>query len=145
MRKRWFPLFLLTASCSSTLGPGADAQFDIVANLGEPFDLKVGDQAFIRGTNLNVRFSKLVADSRCPSHALILCVWEGDGAILVESASSNFARLLDTLHTTLNPKTLDLGNVVLELLRLDPFPETTDPIPEEEYIARFVARSLGEP
>lgn len=141
MVTRWFPLLLLAAGCNSAVSPAGTAQFEVVASLGEPFELKVGELALVEDANLNVRFFEVASDSRCPSLALILCVWEGDGAILVESAGSNFAGRIDTLHTTLDPKIIELGSVLLELLRLDPYPETTDPIPTEQYTARLVVRN----
>ncbi len=140
MFARWFSLLVVAGACSSALGPLDRAQFDVVAELGEPFTLKVGELALVTEADINVRFFEVAGDSRCPSHALILCVWEGDGAILVESAGSNFAGRIDMLHTTLDPKAVDLGIVVLELLSLDPYPETTDPIPVGDYSARFIAR-----
>jgi hypothetical protein len=85
----------------------------------------------------------VVGDSRCPSNALILCVWEGDGAILVEIAplGGGDARA-DTLHTTLDPKSVLMGTVLLEFLRLDPYPTDVTPIPLDTYEATFTVRMV---
>ena len=129
----------LTLACSSTTSPDM-AQLAATPDLGQPFELRVGEWAFVAQADLRVQFVGVPADSRCPSKALILCVWEGDGAVLVESVQAGAAPRSDTLHTTLDPRLLDLGNVALELDRLDPYPETIDPIPSGEYVATFVVR-----
>jgi hypothetical protein len=130
MRTGWLLMLAVGAGCTSTTDP----------DFGQPFALHVGEQAFVEEASLYVRFLEVEDDSRCPSNALILCVWEGDGAIVVEVTPLTDNTLTDTLHTTLDPKVLDLGTVVLELQRLDPYPETVTPIPPEEYVATFVAR-----
>ncbi len=140
MRSRHLALLLLTAGCTAGTGPETNAQFDVMAGFDQPFDLKIGEQAFIRESGILVRFAGLVGDSRCPSHALILCVWEGEGVVLIETSSATANTRVDTLHTRLEPRAVDLGEVRLELVRLDPYPETTDPIPIGDYSARFVAR-----
>jgi len=104
---------------------------------GEPFQLHVGQWADVSGADLWVRFLEVAQDSRCPSHALILCVWEGEGVVVVETAPHDGDARTDTLRTRATANTLDLGWWTLELRRLDPYPETTDPIPWDRYVATF--------
>ncbi len=138
MRTRWLLMLALAAGCTSTADPDIDLAG--TPDLDQPFALHVGEQGFVEEASLYVRFLKVEDDSRCPSHALILCVWEGDGAIVVEVTLLDDNTLNDTLHTRLDPKVLHLGAVVLELQRLDPYPETLTPIPSDEYVATFVVR-----
>jgi len=44
--------------------------------LGQPVTLSPGRQAVIAGEDLEVRFSGILADSRCPTGAT--CVWQGE-------------------------------------------------------------------
>ncbi|NIM48623.1 MAG: hypothetical protein GTN62_02805 [Gemmatimonadales bacterium] len=141
MRAKWLLLPALVMGCASTTEPVLTGAFAAAPGLGQPFALKVGEWARIDEADLLVRFVEVVSDSRCPSNALILCLWEGDGAVLVEIAPQDGDALLDTLHTALDPKAVDLGAVTLELRRLDPYPWDVTPIPVEDYLATFVVES----
>jgi hypothetical protein len=72
---------------------------------------------------------------------LILCVWEGDAAVVIEIGPLDGDAAIDTLHTTLEPQSVPLGDGRLVLQRLDPYPEDVTPIPIEEYVATFVVAS----
>ena len=65
------------ASCTSVL-PTAT-----VAPLAESFKLRVGQTAAITGTNVRVKFDRVVADSRCPID--VQCVWAGSASIVFDS------------------------------------------------------------
>jgi len=125
----------LLAACSSATEPGV---FAVAPSLDEPFTLRVGEAARIDAAGLSLRFISVPSDSRCPSNALILCVWEGDAAVAIELAPLQGDAALDTLHTTLDPKTRDVGIGRLRLQRLDPYPEDVTPIPAGEYRAMFI-------
>ena len=140
MRLRWIFSLTLIVGCSSTVGPDENIELAAMPDLDVPFELEIGERAFVEETGIYLRFVDVADDSRCPSNALILCVWEGDGAVVVEVEYSQGFTKTDTLHTTLDPKVLDLGAVILELEGLDPYPETVTPIPLDEYVATFVVR-----
>jgi len=63
---------LMAASCSSGQEVG----------LGQEFQLRPGGTAVIGGENLEIRFIKIVEDSRCPVGAT--CIWAGRAVCLVE-------------------------------------------------------------
>ena len=107
-----------------------------LARVDEPFQLAVGERAVVGG--VSIRFVTVPSDSRCPT--TVVCIWEGDGAVLVEIGPVAGGGAADTLHTRDNPKAIDLGEITLELVRLDPYPETPGGIPAEEYVATFVVR-----
>lgn len=129
-------LVTLAAACATTTAP----QLARTPRLEEPFQLKVGGRAEFEQEGFILRFIEVTADSRCPSNAFILCVWQGDAGVLVEIAPAQGDAVEDTLHTTLDPKSVSLGDVTLELVRLDPYPRDVEPIPVEEYRATFVVR-----
>jgi hypothetical protein len=101
-----------------------------------------GERAFVEEAGIYLRFLDVADDSRCPSNALILCVWEGEGSVVVEVEHALGATQTDTLHTRLDPRLVDLGSAIVELERLDPYPDTVTPIPLEEYVATFVVRGI---
>jgi hypothetical protein len=142
MRYGLLLLMLIACGCSSPVQPAENIEPSIVAEVGLPVTLKVGEDASFVGTDLLVRFVAVAGDSRCSSNSLILCVWEGDGAVIVQVRRDPVFVITDTLHTTLDSKTLEVGGFVLELLQLDPYPETTEPILEGDYEATFEMRPI---
>jgi hypothetical protein len=107
-----------------------------LARMNEPFRLAVGQSAVVG--DVSVRFVEVSGDSRCPR--TVVCVWEGDGAVLVEVRPASGTVTADTLHTGLDPRALDLGEITLELVGLDPYPEAPGRIPADDYVATFVVR-----
>ncbi len=121
-------LFLAGLACAAPTRP------DGRPTLGEEFVLAVGESAEVAGTNLVITFREVLDDSRCPSDALILCVWEGDASVTVRAqAALNEPGDLE-LHTN-NQFEISRRYVGFEirLVELDPYPATTDPTPEENY------------
>jgi hypothetical protein len=131
MRRAVFAGLLLIVACTSTTAP----------NVGEEFQLLVGQQVSIPAENLWLRFLGVDSDSRCPSD--VTCVWEGDGAVLIEVAPLVGDAKTDTLHTTLEPKAIELGLLELALIRLDPYPSTQAPIEPDQYVVTLTVRETG--
>jgi hypothetical protein len=129
-------VLLLLVGCADGYSP-ARSEHAALPGIGDEFSLHVGESVSIDGTGLEVRFVEVSEDSRCPSNALILCVWIGDGAVVLDISSESAGSSRVTLHTTLDPKDVDAGSVVLSLIRLDPYPEDVGPIPSTEYAATF--------
>ena len=142
MRALWLIIPSLAVGCASPVAPDLDRQHATQPNLGEPFQLRVGERAVIEGVDLDVRFVELSNDSRCPSNALILCIWEGDAAIVVETSPKHGDALQHELHTNLEPTSVSVGFVRLTLQRLDPYPLGVEPIPSDQYLATFVVEHV---
>ena len=126
-------LFLAGLACAgpeTTTGPTASVR----TTLGEEFVLAVGESAEVAGTNLVITFREVLDDSRCPSDALILCVWEGDASVTVRAqAALNEPGDLE-LHTNSQFEiSRRYVGFEIRLVELDPYPATTDPTPEEDY------------
>ncbi len=121
----------LAAACGDLAAPRP-------AEVASPAEvvLRVGQQVRVDST-LSLGFLAVPADSRCPSGPLILCVWEGDGAVQIAYAVGTGPSQPDTLHTTLDPKTVLFGGYAITLLELGPYPDSTEPIPQSRYAARF--------
>jgi hypothetical protein len=105
---------------------------------GEVFTLTVGERAILEAIDTSLRFLVVSSDSRCPSQAQ--CVWAGDGAVVLEIAPTDADAAKDTLHTNpeSGPRAVALASYELELLRLDPYPETPGSIPSDQYRATLV-------
>jgi hypothetical protein len=130
----------LVAACYNSAEPNFSALLSEAVAAGEPFQLHIGQGAVVTELDGTVRFVEVVSDSRCPSNALILCVWEGEGVVAVETTPTVGETRTDTLRTQITFRTVELGDWVLELQDLAPYPETTEPIPVSEYIATFMVR-----
>ena len=116
-------LTLLTLACSSATAP----------TVGDEFRLDYGESVTIADAQLWLHFVDVLEDSRCPTR--VQCVWAGDAAIAIEVASSlpGGDSTTDTLHTTLEPKSVLIGGLLLELRRVDPYPSVPGEIPRERY------------
>jgi hypothetical protein len=116
-------------------GPAVPAP-DLRVSPGD-FELSYGRSAVIGGTGIRLTF-RAVDDSRCPTNALILCVFEGTGVAYLDALVGSVEMTL-ALHTNPagGPNSTALGGYRLELLELLPVPETVDPIPAESYRARL--------
>jgi hypothetical protein len=142
MMRHWASWTLLPLlGCTSVTGP----------SLGDQFTLRVSESVTVNSLPDHplgewIRFVGVAQDSRCPTQ--VRCVWQGDAAVVVESALvSDRARgevRLDTLHTTTSggpgtgPDIVELGIFELRLVSLTPYPETPGSIRPAEYVATFL-------
>jgi len=125
-------------ACADAGDPGAPEVSEF-PGFGKEFTLRIGEHMDIESAGLDLHFLEVASDSRCPSNALILCIWIGDAGVVIESTRGEADTARDTLHTTLDPKDVDLGDVTLTLVRLDPYPTDVDPIPADDYTAVLIA------
>lgn len=128
MRLSIIALAGLLAACSSAAGP----------RLGDSFTLRVGETASITELGLWMRFIQVVDDSRCP--ASVTCIWEGDGAVLIEVAPLNGDSKESVLHTNAGPNSIPLGQAEVRLVKLEPYPATSGSIPAGDYILTLTTR-----
>jgi hypothetical protein len=130
MRFSLLGLAAILVACNSAAAP----------RLGDEFTLRAGQSASITELGLWMRFNRVVADSRCPADAM--CIWAGDGAVLLEVASLNGDSKEDTLHTNLDPSSVLLSRAELRLVRLEPYPAASGSIPPGDYIVTLATRSV---
>lgn len=104
-----------------------------VTNPGlEEFTLRVGETVRVGDLGLSIRFQEVTQDSRCPLR--VVCFWEGDAAVVVETAFADEDPQAHELHTTLEPKSVLLKDVGIKLVRLAPHPVEANSIPSEDYV-----------
>lgn len=73
----------------------------VCARLGEPFDLRVGETAYIADTRLSVRVTGVPEDSRCPREAV--CVWAGNARVALALRDGTRTDAAD-VNSTLEPR-----------------------------------------
>ncbi len=100
----------------------------------EEFTLAPGQVAIIQGENLLVRFDRVVEDSRCP--ALVICIWQGNARIrLTVFQPGERAATLFLNTNAAFPTEGEYHDYDIELVKLEPYPLTTRPIPQRRYRA----------
>jgi hypothetical protein len=110
---------------------------DAAVPMGQPFALAVDETVVVEG-GLEVTFTSLVGDSRCPAD--VLCVWEGNAEVAIDVAVAGEDQASLGLNT--NPSFATEATYLsytIELIGLEPYPRT-DSEPDETYRATLVAR-----
>jgi hypothetical protein len=128
MRLAIIGLVAALAGCNSAAAPG----------LGDEFTLRVGETAALTELGVWMRFHRVVEDSRCPTS--VVCVWSGDGAVLMEVAPLNGDSKESVLHTNVEPNSISLGRAELRLVKLDPYPAAPGSIAPDAYVVTLTTR-----
>ncbi len=104
--------------------------------MGTDFTLAPGESVIVNSGAVTLRFVGITSESRCPTNALILCVWAGSARIAIRATSSAGSRELP-LETQVTKDTATVDQFVVRLVAVTPAPITTDPIPPASYRATF--------
>jgi nitrogen fixation protein len=130
---------LAPLSCQIDGSARADVpEFD----LNEPFTLSGGQVGLIPSENLQLRFTDIPEDSRCPTQ--VECFWTGQARIAISVQPGGADPTTVEFNTNPAPsqtvKTVQVGRYGIELQTLDPYPQTPDPVAFEDYRATLVVR-----
>ena len=102
------------------------------AELGRPIELKVGESVDVTGAGLRLTFRAVENESRCPADAV--CVWAGDAEIALKIEQGTRAAVA-SLHTTLQPQSVEFDGYDIALVSLAPYPYSGKAIEPGEYRA----------
>jgi hypothetical protein len=130
-----YKVYALLALALSLL-PGCAQKGDVNAAIGEPFQLKINQTAYLASENLTIRFLDVPGDSRCPSD--VVCVWAGEVTASVEVERNGY-RFQKNI-TERSP--IIFGGVngySITLVGMQPYPKSDSTIPKSQYIATFMA------
>lgn len=106
----------------------------IAPTLGEEIEIKFGEQVTIPSEGIRVAFSALLGDSRCPAD--VTCVWAGNAEVTVQLNDEGI-----DLNTNPGPERPTQGTIsgyTIELVALDPYPESERSTEEEDYVATLL-------
>jgi hypothetical protein len=137
-------LAVATAGCGDVAtGPQGTSDAALletdVQGVGE-IELALGRTAEVPVLGLRISFDAVAEDSRCPTNALILCVWEGNAAVDLGIALHGEAPFVARLNTTLEPSAFERGPVRVVLLQVLPVPYDVGPIPAESYSVKILVQ-----
>lgn len=124
-----------------SIAQGNDQQFinKIKATLNTEFNLKYGQIADLQPGGIEIKFSQVINDSRCPSK--VICVWQGQVVIGLDILK--YGRKVSTLNLTLVPgrdslPVQFLDKYTVKLIQVSPYPSYGQQILLQDYIARIV-------
>ena len=128
-----FAMFLVATGCMTPSQPGTTGTLTptIQAEVGREFEIAVGQEAKLQGSNVVIRFRGVTNDSRCPSD--VQCVWAGNAVAGFDLSGAGQSEAL--INTTLDPKSVSYGGYTIALVGLKPTPKSGSAIPALEYIA----------
>lgn len=127
---------LLAAACAS---PARDVlSFPTAPTstvpMGSDFTLAPGESVVVSSSGLIISFVRVSNESRCPTEALIQCVWEGSATVAMTARNGSGTR--DFALETYAPRSqATLDGLVVKLLGVTPAPRTLDSIPPASYRA----------
>ncbi len=132
---------LVLVGCSSATGlsrcQSAAGNAVVCARLGDEFDLRVNETAYIADTRLSIQVVAVPEDSRCPTD--VVCVWAGNARVSLALREGPNAEGGD-VNSTLQPRTLTRLGYGVELIDVRPGPRSGQALPLEAYIVRLVVR-----
>jgi hypothetical protein len=103
--------------------------------------LRVGETT--RVNNVDIRFTGVLEDSRCPSD--VQCIWAGNGRVSLAVGPRRGTQgptdqvLLNTYE---GDKTGESWGLRVTLVDLTPAPKSTQPIPPESYVVRVKVEAV---
>jgi hypothetical protein len=126
---------LLVSCSSSPSGPTVEPLSEFV--------LAPGESASLSSAGLTVRFDRVVNDSRCPANALCITGGEAEVALTVGRAGRPGDSL--ALRTAETRNRAEVGDWVLSLIQLAPYPFSSDPIAAGDYRATLRLDPVASP
>ncbi len=131
MKLTLISLILLIMSC-----PGLDSnQASNRAKeipLAQEFELKVGQEAIIKGEQLKAKFISVLEDSRCPKG--VTCIQAGQGRVALQLTPRNKKSETVELSTASSGQEIDSNGYQVKLVSLNPYPKMDSQVKTAEYV-----------
>ncbi|MDJ0599396.1 MAG: hypothetical protein QNJ37_11210 [Crocosphaera sp.] len=109
----------------------------ITVNLGEPFNLKINQEALIVSEDINIKFLTVKEDSRCPLN--MQCVWPGQVKIVVKIIHKNQDLGDFNLISRVGENPVKtFKNYGVELMEVTPLPKNNETVEMSDYQAILV-------
>ena len=135
-------LAALTACAGSTGLARCDAgnPEQVCVRLGEPFDVRVGQTAYVADTRLSIHVDGVPEDSRCPQD--VQCVWAGNARVVLELRDGENTDTA-SVSSTLEPHAVTRWDYRIELVNVEPETTAGQPIPQSEYRVRLLVNRVS--
>jgi len=134
---------LLAAGCRSA-GPSSlptqTAPVILAPLIGQPFQLRAGDSAFLQNSDLMLVFERVVQDSRCPAD--VTCVWSGEAAVALLAIQTGRDPQPLELSTLPEKSKATVFDYIIELRQVAPFPQKAGAVlTASDYVITLVVFS----
>ncbi len=106
------------------------------ARLDQEFEIKLGQEVWIKKEGLKVSFSNVTEDSRCPTG--VDCIWAGNGKVVLKLSKVRKRTAWMNLNTGVDPKQDDYRGYEIKLVSLNPYPKKDAKIKKRDYVATLV-------
>jgi hypothetical protein len=130
--------FVLPGLLGIALGCGGPTVVRQSVGLGTPFLMAPGERVLLDGADLTLRFIGVEDDSRCPTDALVLCVWAGSATVRLATGTVLADESVLVLHSGPEPRARDVGGFRVELVAVLPEARIEAPIAPTAYRVRVV-------
>lgn len=115
-----------------------------LVSLDHPFKLKVNETAYFDSADLLFRFVNVTEDSRCPAD--VQCIWAGQVSVEIEVVRVSTGEGLGNFALTLiggseNSQKATIGEYVIKLVSVEPYPISTQTIHLFDYVATLIISS----
>lgn len=134
---------LMLAACSLLLGCSTALNLNITENqtmarVAKEFQIKVGQQLKLEGADLQVKFTGVPQDSRCPTN--VNCVWAGNAEVslewMIDKCPTSIT--LNTHATSGKGDESKVGGFRVKLIKLEPYPHSEKKISPGDYTAKLL-------
>ncbi len=118
----------LGAGCKESPTAPSDAQ------LGDPFDLRVGESAVLPG-DLTMSFARVVSDSRCPAD--VICIAAGEARLALRLSVGSDAPVEREVRVAPAVPEVSFSSYTIRALALMPYPRSDRTPRMGEFVATF--------
>jgi hypothetical protein len=114
----------------------------VTGEIGTPFKLNFGQQASIDSGRIDIAFTNVTEDSRCPSDVVCIQAGQATLSVSVEVNGTDAGQY----SLTVGPKDKSVatfGQYSINLVSLDPYPVSTSKIEKSDYVATLVVSKVS--
>ena len=102
------------------------------------FELKIGQEAMIKGERLKAKFISVLEDSRCPKG--VQCIQAGQGRVAVQLKNGNKKPETVELSTAATGQEMDFNGYQVKLISLNPYPIMDRPLKPADYVLTLTVK-----
>lgn len=113
------------------------------AQVGQPFQLAMGQAVQVAGTDLTLTFADVTEDSRCPRG--VDCAWAGQVIVVLDAAqgsqtSSPVTLTLRGSGRQVAESSAQIGDYTVQIVDVEPYPQRDTGAAAGEYVATLEVR-----
>ncbi len=113
---------------------------DMIAQLGTNFDMISNQTTTVQPVGIVIHMINM-SDSRCPSD--VTCIWAGQAKVNLEVRINGNANLLTLTSTAGGMDSKSLGNYVVQLIKISPYPTSKTNIKLSDYVLTLKVSTIS--